>query len=204
MSLARKQLIVLGMQDGKQVYSKIENSKYPRIEEENKALCITVEAIEQLSKKEAQTPTSEECPDEDIVQSILGGKELETTDAEDSDESTPVFVPNFKQCLTAIDTVKSYIHLAWKTKLCICTDQKTNAMQRDHKTVDSPLQTHLYYTPTMLYASIMNILLQIEVLYINYNNYDNMHVIDCNHQILRQTNLPHQYGAGKAGGPKPY
>ena len=84
----------------------------PGIEEEREALCITVEAIEQLSKEEPHTPTSEECPDEDIVQSILGGKELETTDAEDSDESTPVFVPNFKQCLTAIDTEKSYIHLA--------------------------------------------------------------------------------------------
>ena len=94
----------------------------PGIEGECKALCVTVEAIEQLSKEEAQTATSEEHPDEDIVQSILGGKELEATDAEDRDESTPVFVPNFKQCLTAIDTAKSYIHLAWKTKLCICAD----------------------------------------------------------------------------------
>ena len=107
---------------GWQVGSNTEdNYRLPRTEEEGEALCTTVEAIEQLSK-EAQTPTSEECPDEDIVQSILGGKELEATDAEDSDESLPVFVPNFKQCLTAIDTEKSYIHLAWKTKLCICTD----------------------------------------------------------------------------------
>ena len=28
--------------------------------------------------------------------------------------------------------------------------------------------------------------------------------VDCNHWILRQTNLPHQYGLGKAGGRKPY
>ena len=28
--------------------------------------------------------------------------------------------------------------------------------------------------------------------------------IDCNHWTLSQTNLPHQYGVGKAGGPKPY
>ena len=107
---------------GWQVGSNTEDNRLLGTEEESEALCITVEAIEQLSKEEAQTPASEECPDEDIVQSILGGKELETTDAEDSDESTPVFVPNFKQCLTVIDTVKSYIHLAWKTKLCICTD----------------------------------------------------------------------------------
>ena len=133
-----------------QVGSNTEDNKLPGTEEESEALCTTVEAIEQLSKEEDQTPTSEECPDKGIVQSILGGKELKTTDAEDS-ESTPVFVPNFKQCLTAIDTVKSCIHLVWKTKLCICTDWTTNAMQRDHKTgttnamqrdhktVDSPL-----------------------------------------------------------------
>ena len=107
---------------GWQVGSNTEDNKFPGIEEESEALCTTVEAIEQLSKEEAHTPTSEEFPDEDIVQSILGGKELEATDAEDRDESLPVFVPNFKQWLTAIDTVKSYIHLAWKTKLCICTD----------------------------------------------------------------------------------
>ena len=107
---------------GWQVGSNTEDNTLPGTEEECEALCTTVEAIEQLLKEEAQTPTSEESPGEYIVKSTLGEKELETTDAEDSDESTPVFVPNFKQCLTAIGTVKSYIHLAWKRKLCICTD----------------------------------------------------------------------------------
>ena len=69
---------------GWQVSSNTEYNRLPGIEE-CEALCITVEAIEQLSKEEPHTPTSEEFPDEDIVQSILGGKELETTDAEDSD-----------------------------------------------------------------------------------------------------------------------
>ena len=61
---------------GWQVGSNTEDNILPEIEE-CEALCTTVETIEQLSKVEAQTPTSEECPDEDIVQSILGGKELE-------------------------------------------------------------------------------------------------------------------------------
>ena len=63
------------------------DSELPAIEEECEVLGIAIEDIDQLSREEAQTPTSEECPDEDIVQSILGGKELETTDAEDCDES---------------------------------------------------------------------------------------------------------------------
>ena len=59
---------------GWQVGSNTEDNKLPGIEEECEALCITVEAIEQLSKEEAQTPATEECPHEDIVQSILDGK----------------------------------------------------------------------------------------------------------------------------------
>ena len=44
----------------------------------------------------------------------------------------------------------------------------------------------------------------------NTDNLRNAHTmgilisIDCNHWIFRQTNLPHQYGVGKAGGPKSY
>ena len=85
------------------------DSELPGIEEECEALGIAIEDIDQLSREEAQTPTSEECPDEDIVQSILGGKELETTIAEDSDESVAVFVPSFKQFLDAMETARAYI-----------------------------------------------------------------------------------------------
>ena len=48
---------------GWQVGSNTEDNTLPGIEEECEALCTTVEAIEQLSKEEAQTQTSEERPD---------------------------------------------------------------------------------------------------------------------------------------------
>ena len=90
--------------------SSTEEAELPEIEEECEALGITVEAIQELSQEEAQIPTSEECPDEDIVQSILRGKEaLVPTDAEEIDDSVPVQVPSFKQFLAAMDTVRDYI-----------------------------------------------------------------------------------------------
>ena len=126
--------------------SSSEDSELPEIEEECGALDITVEAIQDFSQEKAQIPTSEECPDEDIVQSILSGKEA-STDMEDIDDSEPVQVPSYKQFLAAMETVRDYIqslsgmeaeiaHLSLLEKKCFAQ----RSQQLKQSTLDSFLQ----------------------------------------------------------------
>ena len=96
-----------------------------------------------MCRKEEATATSEEYPDEDIVQSVLALKEPANQDADDVDNSTVPIIPTYQQFLAA-EEILTLLNTMEKT----CQRKREDTLKQstlDHFLTGTLNSLHVFY-----------------------------------------------------------